>query len=86
MRIAPVALYFHDNYKTMLEVATNATKLTHTNILGVNGALLQSVAIQLAVKCDPEAKIDPERFCAELYRRMRKIERVEEDLDDIEEE
>ncbi|XP_028140272.1 ADP-ribosylhydrolase ARH3 [Diabrotica virgifera virgifera] len=85
MRIAPVALYFHDNYKAMVEAATNATKLTHTHILGVNGAILQSIAIQLALKCDPEAKIDAERFCAELYRRMRKVERVEEDLDDIEE-
>ncbi|CAG9859282.1 unnamed protein product [Phyllotreta striolata] len=86
MRVAPIALYFHDNYKMMLEVASNATKLTHTNVLGVNGALLQAVAIQLAVKCDPYAKIDPERFCIELFRRMRKIERVEEDVDDMEEE
>ena len=41
MRIAPVALYFNDNYKGMLDVAQKCTELTHTHRLGVNGALLQ---------------------------------------------
>nr|XP_023017285.1 poly(ADP-ribose) glycohydrolase ARH3-like [Leptinotarsa decemlineata] len=83
MRIAPIALYCHSNYKTMLEIAANATKLTHTNILGVNGALLQCIAIHQALEHHPEEKIDPKRFCLELYLKMKKIEKTdEEDVED----
>lgn len=85
MRIAPIALYFYDNYKAMLEVATNATRLTHTHFLGVHGALLQAVTIDLALKFNPNVKINPERFCAELFRRIRKIERIDEDTDELDE-
>lgn len=41
MRIAPVAVYYRDNYERMIEVARQTTELTHTHRLGVNGALLQ---------------------------------------------
>lgn len=48
MRIAPVALYFNNNYQEMLNVAKKSTELTHTNRLGVNGALLQ---VKFCVVC-----------------------------------
>lgn len=41
MRIAPVAVFYRDNYENMIEVARQTTLLTHTHRLGVNGALLQ---------------------------------------------
>ena len=41
MRISPVSLYAYNNYKNMIEIATQSTKLTHTHYLGINGALLQ---------------------------------------------
>ncbi|KAJ8980095.1 hypothetical protein NQ317_008556 [Molorchus minor] len=79
MRIAPVALFFHDNYKLMLEVAINTTKITHTNILGINGALLQCIAIHQALLMDPENKIDPIVFCKKLNEKMKELEKVDED-------
>lgn len=46
MRIAPVAVFYRDNYENMIEVARQTTLLTHTHRLGVNGALLQVIYIQ----------------------------------------
>lgn len=84
MRIAPVALYFHSNYKAMIDVAKNATKITHSNILGINGAILQCIAIHQALLTDPENSINPKTFCSELSTKMKDIEEVEEDnLDNI---
>ncbi|KAG5896276.1 hypothetical protein JTB14_033573 [Gonioctena quinquepunctata] len=81
MRIAPIPLFYHNDYKSILDVASNATKITHTNILGVNGALLQAIAIQQALEQNPQEKIDPKRFCLELYIKMKKIEKIEEEED-----
>lgn len=41
MRVSPVALFSPSNYDKMIELARKCTELTHTNRLGVNGALLQ---------------------------------------------
>lgn len=41
MRISPVALFGLNNYNHMLHIAKLSTLITHTNVLGVNGALLQ---------------------------------------------
>lgn len=46
MRIAPVAVFYRDNYENMIDVARQTTRLTHTHRLGVNGALLQVRYIQ----------------------------------------
>lgn len=75
MRIAPVALFYSDEYEKMLEVATNCTKITHTNILGVNGALLQCMAIHQSFQQDPKKKLDPVEFCSKLLSKVEEIEK-----------
>lgn len=79
MRIAPVALYFHDSYQSMLDVATQSTKITHTNVLGINGALLQSIAIHQSLYYNPKDTIDPVKFCLELQNKMKEVERNQEE-------
>lgn len=74
MRIAPVALYYHNNYDTMINVAENSTKITHTNVLGVNGAILQCIAIQQALKINSDDLIEPEKFLQELMSKIAKVE------------
>nr|CAI5834001.1 unnamed protein product [Callosobruchus analis] len=74
MRVAPIALFFHDNYDAMLEVATKATRLTHTNTFAIHGALLQCIAVQQALLADPKKKLDPEQFVSSLHEKMKKIE------------
>ena len=41
MRISPVPLYAYGNYKKMIEIAEQSTRLTHTHPHGINGAILQ---------------------------------------------
>lgn len=50
MRIAPVALFCYNNYDHMISTATSVTKLTHTNPLGICGALFQVVTVSPSVK------------------------------------
>ncbi|CAH1175613.1 unnamed protein product [Phaedon cochleariae] len=82
MRIAPIGLYYHNNYKIMIKVATQSTKITHTHLLGINGALLQCMAVQQALMLDPQKKLDPRHFCLELYLKMKEVEKTEEDGED----
>ncbi|CAH1994390.1 unnamed protein product [Acanthoscelides obtectus] len=81
MRVAPIALYYHDNYDAMLGVATKATKLTHTNTFAIHGALLQCIAVREALLADPKKKLDPEEFVASLQEKMKKIENANVDRD-----
>lgn len=79
MRIAPVALYYNNDYKTMLDVAINSTKITHTNSLGVYGALLQCIAVQQSLHIDSKCSIDPIKFCQDLQSKIREIEKDQQD-------
>lgn len=79
MRIAPLALYFHNNADSMLQAAIKATQLTHTNKLAINGALLQCFAIALAIDADTNDKIDVESFCSRLLCKMKDIESADDD-------
>ncbi|XP_019874408.2 ADP-ribosylhydrolase ARH3 isoform X2 [Aethina tumida] len=84
MRIAPIPLFFYDDYDAMLDVATKATQITHTNPLGVNGALLQSIAIHKALMCDPKKPINSKDFCNDLFHKIKQIESDQADELDIE--
>ncbi|KAK9872672.1 hypothetical protein WA026_018806 [Henosepilachna vigintioctopunctata] len=87
MRIAPIALFYFDNYNSMIDAATKATKITHTNPLGVNGALLQCIAVQESLLSEHEVKLDVHNFVKVLLHRMKPFEyEDDEDLDGIMEE
>lgn len=75
MRIAPVALYYYDDLDKMIEVATNCTKITHTNIFGINGALLQCLAIHQSFQLNTKDTIDPVKFCNEMISKIKVIEK-----------
>lgn len=74
MRIAPIALYYHNDYDTMIDVAEKSTKLTHTNLLGVNGAILQCIAIHEALKINSNEPINPVDFINNLIEKIGKVE------------
>lgn len=74
MRIAPIALYFHNSEKAMIDAARKTTEITHTHRLGVHGALLQCIALRLALLSDPTEPIDPQKFLHELLAHMTDIE------------
>ncbi|XP_050302584.1 ADP-ribosylhydrolase ARH3-like isoform X2 [Anthonomus grandis grandis] len=86
MRIAPIPLYFHDDFDNMLNIAAESTKITHSNELGIHGALLQCLAVHQAFLADPNTPINVDEFCNKLLEKMKAIERsyyndVESDSD-----
>lgn len=74
MRVAPLALYFHDNHRAMIRAVSDATRITHTHKNAINGAILQSMAVQQCLKLDPSEKIDTQKFVNNLIEKMRIIE------------
>lgn len=80
MRIAPIALYFYNDEKAMLQAATKCAEITHANHLGVNGALLQCMAVRESFSLKAGEKIDTKQFCTNLIEKMEKIETTEEDV------
>ena len=49
MRVAPLACLYYDDLEELRRVVEEASSLTHTHPLGIEGALLQAHAIALAV-------------------------------------
>ena len=61
MRVAPLALLFHQSLEELREVVSQASQITHTHPLGVEGAVLQAYAIALSLKATPSS-FDPLDF------------------------
>jgi len=53
MRIAPIGLFYYDNPKKLREIASQSSKITHTHVLGIEGAALQAYAVALAARTEP---------------------------------
>jgi poly(ADP-ribose) glycohydrolase ARH3 len=67
MRIAPVGLFYHDHPEKLREVVYQASKITHSHELALEGAALQAYAVARAISIMP-AKLDKEYFLNELVR------------------
>ncbi|XP_014261834.1 poly(ADP-ribose) glycohydrolase ARH3-like isoform X2 [Cimex lectularius] len=74
MRIAPVALFCHDNEDLLIDTVTKSAKLTHTHPLGINGAILQALAIKHSYNHDPKTPIDVDKFSTYLLEKMTALE------------
>lgn len=74
MRVAPVALFYKNDLEKMVEVARNQSKITHSNKTGYNAAIMQCMAICLALKSDPKTPLDPVVFVDYLIAFMDKLE------------
>jgi poly(ADP-ribose) glycohydrolase ARH3 len=52
-RIAPVGLMYHEDPRTLRDVAYHCASITHSHYLGLEGAVLQACAVALAVLTKP---------------------------------
>ena len=77
MRIAPASLFFHNNYEGLIDAAAKITEITHSNALGVNGAILQAIAVQQGLLLDPTEKVDHKQFTDSLIEKMKAIEQTD---------
>jgi len=71
MRIAPVAMVACSDLDEVVELARLAASITHTHELGIDGAVMQAVAIAWLLVNPSEGAIDPGRLLDELRRRVR---------------
>jgi poly(ADP-ribose) glycohydrolase ARH3 len=66
MRVTPIGLLFWSNHARLREVAHQASLITHSHILGREGAALQALAVALAVAEDPDKPLDVHSFITRL--------------------
>lgn len=62
MRVAPIGLLLWNNRARLKEVAHQASLITHSHILGKEGAALQASAVALAVAEEPDKPINLQSF------------------------
>jgi len=66
MRIAPVGLFFWNDHAKLKEVAYLSSLITHSHILGMEGAALQAMAIALVVAENPATPLSSQSFLSRL--------------------
>ncbi|XP_066248089.1 ADP-ribosylhydrolase ARH3-like [Euwallacea similis] len=81
MRIAPIPLLFC-NDERMTNIVVRTSKITHSNALAINGALLQSAAICEAFVAD--SVLDRDKYIDSLLTRIKDIESSADDDKDLE--
>jgi len=82
MRIAPLAVFYHNDLTMLREVAYRSSQITHSHVLGKEGAALQEYAVALAIEMQPGKAFNSQEFLPrlgelvqhEIYRK--KLERV----------
>lgn len=62
MRVAPVALVALDDLERVAWLARQSAMVTHTHPLGIEGAVLQAIAIALLLQSEPGSFLDVPRF------------------------
>lgn len=74
MRVAPVALFCHNKpLADVLHLAKKSAEITHTHREGVNGTILQALAIHKVILL-AENKLDSQRFLTDLEAEMQEVE------------
>ena len=53
MRVAPVGLMYHNDPRTLRDIAYHSAGITHSHELGLEGAALQACAVALAALAEP---------------------------------
>ncbi|XP_068249415.1 ADP-ribosylhydrolase ARH3-like [Palaemon carinicauda] len=79
MRVAPVALFcYNKDDQEVVNTAKDSALITHANRMGYNGAVLQCLAVHLALHT-PYDKLDAVNFVETLITKMKKVETPTED-------
>lgn len=62
MRVAPVGVLYHDNLPRLRRIAEQQATITHTHVLGKQGAVWQAAAVAGATRLDPAQDFDALAF------------------------
>ncbi|MFC1956258.1 ADP-ribosylglycohydrolase family protein [Chloroflexota bacterium] len=66
MRVSPLGLFFWDNHARLIQAVYHASRITHHHPLGVEGAILEAIAVALAVEESPTSSFDVRLFISNL--------------------
>jgi len=66
MRVAPIGLFLWNNHAGLREAAYLSSVITHSHILGMEGAAIQAMAVALAVALNPDKPLDTQSFTSHL--------------------
>ncbi|KAG8225774.1 hypothetical protein J437_LFUL005733 [Ladona fulva] len=81
MRIAPIPLFFRGlDTKALAELARQSAEITHTNVNGYNGAILQCLAIQQSLWLNPKQPLNTGIFLEELLKKMQEFEKEDDEF------
>ncbi|XP_076624159.1 ADP-ribosylhydrolase ARH3 isoform X1 [Colletes latitarsis] len=80
MRVTPVALFCYQNYDKLLDIVRKTTQLTHTHKIGIDGAILQAIAVQQSLLLNPNKELNVINFIDDLIYKMDQIEKDEDGL------
>ncbi|XP_033122420.1 ADP-ribose glycohydrolase ARH3-like isoform X2 [Anneissia japonica] len=82
MRVAPVGLAFYNNFEMMKQVAVDSARITHSNCLGYNGALLLSCAVYSALHIEAGTAVNSDQFIEKLIDIMKDVEAIDHTMQD----
>lgn len=75
MRISPVALYcLNKSDDFLIDLVKRTSEITHSNVIGLNGAILQALAIHKNLSIDSKNGLDFKNYIDELLEKFKKIE------------
>lgn len=79
MRVAPVALFGHKKTQDeIIEMGKQSALVTHSHTQGIDGTVLQALAVHAALLMDPEQPLNTQEFISNLINKMKVIEVDEE--------
>lgn len=79
MRVAPVALFCQNKSSTkLIELAKKSAEITHTHRQGMNGTIMQALAIHQILQ-QTENAIDCKHFLTDLEEKMQIVEEDDEE-------
>lgn len=79
MRVSPIALFGHNKTsEEIIDLAKQSALITHSHKQGIDGTVLQALAVHAALLMDPEHPLNTQDFISNLINKMKAIEVDEE--------
>jgi poly(ADP-ribose) glycohydrolase ARH3 len=80
MRVSPVALYcVNKPEEFLIDLVKKTSEVTHSNVIGLNGAILQAFAIVQNLKKKAGAELNADEYLTELLEKFKTVEKGEDE-------
>ncbi|XP_028416291.1 ADP-ribose glycohydrolase ARH3-like isoform X1 [Dendronephthya gigantea] len=83
MRVAPIALFNHDNLEELKKNSAQNALVTHAHAHGINGAVLQAMAVYESLQTPP-GTLDVEGYIDKMIAAAEELERVDVESVEVE--